>query len=129
MNKTIQEQYERDYSWFSKEHIEEEKVKEIENPISAPKELEGAYYGMAETFGVATTLPNNFKTITDLIERETILNETIRKLAITLAKDLIAKNLISIYPYFNPSTGESGIQATVKLVKAMESLSEQIKHF
>ena len=24
MNNTIQEQYERDYSWFSKEHIEEE---------------------------------------------------------------------------------------------------------
>ena len=128
MNSTIQEQYERDYSWFTKEHIEEESVKQIEHYTPAPRELERDYYGIAETFGVATTLPNNFKTITDPIERETILSETIRKLAITLAKDLIAKNLISIYPYFNPSTGESGIQATVKLVKAMESLSEQIKH-
>lgn len=128
MNNTIQEQYERDYSWFTKEHIEEEKVKQIVNPISAPRELERDYYGIAETLGIRTDLPKNFYSTTDPIEKETIINEALKRIIKKLAEELITGNFITVYDSFDPSTGEHGMLATIKLVKAEKSLSEQIKH-
>jgi len=132
VNSTIQEQYERDYSWFSKEHKEEHKEeeqnKQIVNPISAPKELEGDYYGVAETLGIRTNLPKNFYIVTDPIEKETIINEALERIVKKLAEKLITGNFITVHDSFDPSTGERGIMATIKLVKAMETLSEQVKN-